>query len=82
MAHSTLAYAGGLMGHEFFSEAVTDPVLSTFLARTVMDEVIPSLDLPAGDLAVYWDTLLARFANSSLRHRLDQVAQDGSQKLP
>lgn len=81
-AHSTLAYAGGLMGHEFVSEAVTDPVLSAFLTRTVMDEVIPTLDLPAEDLAVYWDTLLARFANRSLRHRLDQIAQDGSQKLP
>ncbi len=81
-AHSTLAYAGGLMGYTFVSEAVADPALSALLTRTVMDEVIPTLDLPTEDLAVYWDALLARFSNTSLPHRLDQIAQDGSQKLP
>jgi fructuronate reductase len=81
-AHSTLAYAGGLMGYEFVAEAVADPVLSGHLTRTVIEEVIPTLDLPAEDLSAYWDTLLARFANKSLHHRLDQIAQDGTQKLP
>jgi len=81
-AHSTLAYAGSLIGYEFVAEAMDDPVLSALLTQTVMNEVIPTLDLPPEDLAAYWDTLLARFANKSLHHRLDQIAQDGSQKLP
>jgi fructuronate reductase len=80
-AHSTLAYAGGLMGYEFVADAVVDPALSARLTRTVMEEIIPTLDLSADLLAAYWDALLVRFANKALRHRLDQIAQDGSQKL-
>jgi fructuronate reductase len=33
------------------------------------------------DLDVYADTLLGRFANPMLAHRLDQIATDGSQKI-
>lgn len=81
-AHSTLAYAGGLMGFEFVADAIGDASLRALLTRMMMEEVIPTLDLPADDLVEYWDALLARFANTSLHHRLDQIAQDGSQKLP
>jgi fructuronate reductase len=34
------------------------------------------------DLAAYADALLARFANPALRHRLAQIAMDGTQKIP
>jgi fructuronate reductase len=38
--------------------------------------------MPAADLADYRAALLNRFANPRIRHRLAQVAADGSQKLP
>lgn len=81
-AHSTLAYAGGLMGYDYVSEAVGDADMRARVTAIIRDEVIPTLALPSGDLEVYWQALLARFANTSLHHRLDQIAQDGSQKLP
>src|SRR4051794_41524062 len=34
------------------------------------------------DLRVYTAELLARFANTAIRHRTWQIAMDGSQKLP
>ena len=40
------------------------------------------LTLPAEDLARYREALLERFANPRMRHRLAQIAADGSQKLP
>ena len=40
------------------------------------------LSLPAEDVARYREALLERFANPRMRHRLAQIAADGSQKLP
>ena len=40
------------------------------------------LSLPAADVAAYRAALTERFANPRMRHRLGQIAWDGSQKLP
>ena len=46
-------------------------------------EVAPTLEVPAGvDLAAYQHALVERFANPALPHRTQQIAMDGSQKLP
>jgi fructuronate reductase len=46
-------------------------------------EALPSVpSAPGLDLAAYADALLARFADPALRHRLDQIAMDGTQKIP
>jgi fructuronate reductase len=78
-SHSMLAYLGS--GFEYVSEAIDvlgDPI------RHFMDEdASPTLDVPPGfDLAAYKSSLLERFANPALRHRVAQIAMDGSQKLP
>jgi fructuronate reductase len=82
-SHSLLAYLGALAGIETVFEAVSREDLRTLLRRYMLDEAAPTLAMPEGtDLAAYADSLLARFANDSLRHRLQQIAMDGSQKLP
>jgi fructuronate reductase len=81
-AHSLLAYRGLLAGHATVAEAVADPALAR-AARALMDEAAATLaPVPGLDLAVYADSLIARFANPGIRHRLIQIAMDGSQKLP
>lgn len=81
-AHSTLAYAGILAGKTYVHEAVTDDRLTT-LARAVMDEAASTLPKTVRNTAEdYAATLLRRFANPGLAHRLIQIAMDGSQKLP
>ena len=81
-AHSTLAYTGLNAGHRFVHEAVADPDLRT-LARAVMEEAADTLPMETrGDAPAYADALLARFENRHLAHRLDQIAMDGSEKLP
>jgi fructuronate reductase len=46
------------------------------------DEACAHLALPATDYADYRAALVPRFANTAIEHRLDQIAKDGSLKLP
>lgn len=81
--HSLLAYLGALAGYETISAAVGDPALADAAWRLVVDDVVPTLDPPAGvDVEAYARTVLDRYANPALRHRTTQIAMDGTQKLP
>lgn len=79
--HSLLAYAGSARGHETIADAMTDPVCRDWLQQW-WNEAGEHLPLPAAEVAVYRAALLERFDNPRLRHRLAQIATDGSQKLP
>ena len=82
-SHSLLAYLGAPAGIATVFEAVGRGDLQALLRRYMLEEAAPTLAMPEGtDLVAYADSLLARFANDSLRHRLHQIAMDGSQKLP
>jgi fructuronate reductase len=82
-AHSALAYLGLEHGHEFVDQAVGDPALRSLVEQLMRREAATSF-APAAeqDLERYADALIARFANPALKHRLAQIAMDGSQKIP
>lgn len=80
-AHSLLAYAGSIRGHETVAQAVADDTCLAWIEEFWQD-ASAQLDQPAAELAAYRAALLERFANPAMRHRLDQIAADGSQKLP
>jgi len=81
-AHSALAYRGLAKGHVTVAEAIADPELRA-ATRAIMKEAAATLaPVPGLDLDAYADALCARFANRGIRHRLIQIAMDGSQKLP
>ena len=81
--HSTLAYLGYLAGMEYVSDAVQQPVFESFLRNMMKEEIIPTLKLPESvDLDQYQNALIERYQNPALKHRLWQIAMDGSQKLP
>lgn len=81
-SHSLLAYEGLLRGHRYVHEAVKDPALRLALDRLHQREVIPLLHAPQIDLAGYCRDMLSRFENDRLPHSLQQIAMDGTQKLP
>jgi fructuronate reductase len=82
-SHSSLAYWGQLCGHEFVADTMNDRALRVLVKHLMEVEVSPSLEIPAGfDLPNYREQLLQRFANRALAHRTQQIAMDGSQKLP
>jgi fructuronate reductase len=82
-SHSALAYLGFLAGHEYIYQVAAQPDFVAFMRRLMADEVVPTLTLPTGvDIAAYQRALVTRFGNPALPHRTQQIAMDGSQKLP
>jgi fructuronate reductase len=82
-SHSAFAYLGFLAGHEFIYQVAAHEEFVAFMRRLMRDEVAPTLKLPSGvDVAAYEEALIARFGNPALPHRTQQIAMDGSQKLP
>jgi len=79
-AHSALAYLGIPRGHVFVRQAIADPDLRATLDAMMAQEITPAL-APL-DVAAYWKMVVARFENPMIDHRLAQIAEDGSLKLP
>jgi fructuronate reductase len=80
-AHSVMAYAGSIRGHETVAEAVADPVVRDWVEEW-WESACRHLTLPHAEVTAYRMALLDRFANPQIRHRLAQIAADGSQKVP
>lgn len=81
-SHSALAYLGRLAGFDTIAEAEADPALAGFVTALAEVEVIPTLPPLATDPTAYAASCRRRFTNIALGHRIAQVAEDGSQKLP
>jgi fructuronate reductase len=80
--HSAMAYLGFLAGYETIWQVAQNPDFIA-LARALMKEATPTLTLPHEvDVEAYQRALIERFANPALPHRTQQIAMDGSQKLP
>jgi fructuronate reductase len=81
-AHSYLAYAGTLRGYEYVNQATGDPALNA-AARAIMTEAAETLpDAIQSSTPDYIASLLDRFLNPHLQHKLRQIAMDGTLKLP
>ncbi|MEJ6398884.1 mannitol dehydrogenase family protein [Yoonia sp. 208BN28-4] len=81
--HSMLAYLGYLAGYETIADTVADLAFAALCERAWREEIIPTLPPPEGEnVHIYCDTLIARYRDTSIRHRTWQIAMDGSQKLP
>ncbi|MDF7664387.1 mannitol dehydrogenase family protein [Bifidobacterium sp. ESL0763] len=77
-SHSTLAYCGPLLGVMTVADAVNDPTLRGWINEW-WDLAGRYVSVPTDD---YRKQLLDRFANPNIRHKLMQIATDGSEKLP
>jgi fructuronate reductase len=81
--HSALAYCGQLCGLQTVSDAMLHPQLGAFARRLMLEDLRATVVAPAGyDVAAYCGALLKRFENPALAHRTQQIAMDGTQKVP
>lgn len=81
-AHSALAYLGLAAGHRYVYQAIADPAIRPLIEQLMRREAAVSIRAaPGQNLDAYTDALLKRFGNTSLPHRLLQIATDGSQKI-
>ena len=60
-------------GHDTVLEAMNDPVIRTFMQKTLYDEVIPGLTLPREDLMSFAQAVTERFCNPYIRHMLTAI---------
>lgn len=81
-AHSSLAYLGATAGFETVDAAIAQPRLRAFVERLWRQAGATLPEAVRPEVAGYGMRLLERFANPALRHRLLQIAMDGSNKLP
>jgi fructuronate reductase len=79
--HSMLAYTGLLRGHRTVAEAVDDDTCRAWMQQW-WAEAAKHLSQRDDEVVAYEKALTDRFANPRMHHRLDQIATDGSQKLP
>jgi fructuronate reductase len=80
-AHSCMAYAGAVLGHETVSSAIASERMRGWVEEW-WDDACRHLTLGQDALDDYRRALLVRFANPRIKHRLAQIAADGSVKLP
>ena len=80
-AHSLLAYVGLAAGLSTVAEAISDPTCRS-LVLGWWTEAREIVEFDSAELDAYCADLLERWANPRIAHRLEQIATDGSLKLP
>jgi fructuronate reductase len=81
--HSLLAYVGLACGARTVAQAWGDASLSSAADALASEDLVPTLPATPGiDVGAYRAQLAERFANPRMVHTLEQIAADGSQKLP
>jgi fructuronate reductase len=82
-SHSALAYLGQLRGLATVAEATADRLVGPAVRALMTEELLATVTVPPGfDAHRYCQELLHRFENPALAHRTQQIASDGTQKVP
>ncbi len=68
-----------LAGLETVREAIEDPLVAQFMRRAILDEIVPSLDVP--DAEPFARDVLLRFANPYIRHSLIDITLHATAKM-
>ena len=69
-AHTSFVPAAFQCGHDIVLEAMGDPLIRSFMQKTLYEEVIPTLDLPRDDLMSFAEAVTGRFENPFIKHAL------------
>jgi fructuronate reductase len=79
-AHSLLAYAGRLRGHETVAAAISDASCRAWVEQ-FWNEAVTQLPSEGLELDAYRTALIERFQNARIEHRLEQIGMEGVTKL-
>ncbi|AIT08685.1 D-mannonate oxidoreductase [Candidatus Francisella endociliophora] len=83
-SHSLIAYLGAYAGLKTVDEVIAKPEFFNFIKKYMLEIAAPLVEGLPKDVSTsdYADKLLYRFANPHLKHRTEQIAMDGSKKIP
>ncbi len=80
-AHTAMVPPGLLMGLESVGEGVGDAILGPFVENLLHREIIPTLPHESAEATAYARTVLERFRNPFIHHRLADIALNSSAKF-
>lgn len=81
--HAIIAYPAGLMDIHFVHEAMQNELVSAFLRKVEMEEIVPVVPpVPDTDLIDYLALIERRFANPKIGDTVRRLCLDGSNRQP
>jgi len=80
-AHTALVPIAFLSGLNTVGESMNDKLISTFVEKTIAEEIVPVLDLPHDELTSFAQAVLSRFRNPFIQHQLLSIALNGMTKF-
>lgn len=80
-AHTALVPVAFLAGLDTVGESMNDAQISSFVEKTIAEEIVPVLDLPHDELTSFAQAVLSRFRNPFIQHQLLSIALNGMTKF-
>jgi tagaturonate reductase len=80
-AHTLSVLAAFLTGHEFVIDMMRDGFFSEFIRKAIFSEIIPTLSLPEKELVSFAESVLDRFSNHFIKHRLHDISLNSVSKF-
>lgn len=80
-AHTSMIPYALLSGVETVGECMKNEEISSFVKSAVMDEIIPTLDLPKEELVSYANDVFERFENPFIKHYCSSIALNSVSKF-
>lgn len=79
-AHTSFVPAAFQCGYDIVLDAMNDPMILSFMQKTLYDEVIPTLTLPKDDLLAFAEAVTGRFKNPFIKHALMAICLNSVSK--
>lgn len=80
-AHTALMPIAYLNGFRLVRECLADEKTRAFISSIIFDEIIPTLSGEVGDLAAFAETVIDRFANPFVEHKLASISLNSIAKF-
>lgn len=79
-AHTSLALASYLCGHDIVLESMQDELILNFMKKTIFEKIIPTLSLPKQELSDFAEAVITRFHNPYVKHPLLSISLNSVSK--
>ena len=79
-AHTSMILAAYLAGKSIVRECMEDDTIREFMNGSIFEEIIPTLDLPEEELTEFANSVIDRFNNPYIDHRLTDIALNSRAK--
>lgn len=80
-AHTGTVLAAYLAGHDIVLDFMKDEAFNKYMNDMLMEEIVPTLDLPRDELISFAAAVNDRFSNPFIRHRLLDISLNSCSKF-